>query len=156
MPSVKAVEIFFLEGANQTLVTLEEVFARNIPMVPVPYLPVASSFSAPNVGVNDAAVQRANADVERARAAEATAKSAEAAAKTQLNMQAAFIADLQKRFDAQVEEVKGVQEKLKAMAAAKAAVPNPNPTARPNPSPCPVPGLAVNQSHPTPRPSPIP
>ena len=142
VPSVKGVEIYMLEGATQTLTTLPEVCARDIVMVPVPYLPVASSFSAPNVGVNDAALQRANADVERARAAEATAKAAEAAAKTQLNMQAAFIADLQRRFDAQVDEVKGVQEQLKAMAAAKAAVPNPNPTVRPNPSPCSVVSLA--------------
>ena len=83
-------------------------------MVPVPYLTVASSFSAPNV--------------ERARAAEATAKAAEATA--QLNMQAAFIADLQKKYEAQTNELKVVQEHLKAMATTNAADPNPNPTAR--------------------------
>ena len=61
---------------------------------------------------------------------EATAKAAEAAALTQLNMQAAYIADLQKRFTAQADEVKVVQEQLKAMATANAADPNPKSTAR--------------------------
>ena len=55
-----------------------------------------------------------------------------------------------------VDEVKGVQEQLKAMVTANAADPNPNPTARPNPSPCPIPGLAVNRSHPNPKPNPKP
>ena len=156
VPSVKGVEIYMIEGATQTLTTLPDLCAREIVMVPVPYLPVASSFSAPNVGVNDAAVQRANADVERAHAAEATAKAAEATALTQLKVQATFIADLQKRFDAQVDQVKEVQEQLKAMATAKASVPKPNQTARPNPRPCPIPGLAVNRSDPAPKPNAIP
>ena len=43
------VQIYMLEGAMQTLVTLEEVRARNIVMHPVPYLLVASSFTAQNV-----------------------------------------------------------------------------------------------------------
>ena len=132
VPSVKGVEIYMIEGATQTLTTLQDLCAREIVMVPVPPLPIANSFSAPSA-VDEAALQRANADVERARTAEATAKAAEAAALTQLNMQAAFIADLQKRFDAQVDQVKGVQEQLKAMATAKASVPTPKPTARPNP-----------------------
>ena len=163
VPSVKGVEIYMLEGVTQTLTTLPDLCAREIVMAPVPFLPVSSNFSAPNVGVNDAAVQRANADVERARAAETTAKAAEATAKaaeatalTQLNMQAAFIADLQKKFDAQADQVKGVQEQLKAMAAAKASVPKPNPTARPNPQPCPIPGLAINRCDPVPKPNQYP
>ena len=45
-------------------------------------------------------------------------------------MQAAYIADLQKRFTAQADEVKVVQEQLKAMVTANAANPNPKSTAR--------------------------
>ena len=44
---------------------------------------------------------------------------------TQSNMQAAFIAELQKKVEAQANEFKVVQEQLKAMAMAKAADPKP-------------------------------
>ena len=151
VPSVKGVEIYILEGATQTLVTLQEVRERNIVMTPVPYLPAANSFNAPNVGDTETALQRAQAGEATARAAEATAKAAEVAAKNQLNMQAAFIADLQKK---QVDELKAVQEQLKAMATAKPARPlekpyslphywpsrqpkPPNPKAKPKPQPKP-------------------
>ena len=49
---------------------------------------------------------------------------------TQSNMQAAFIAELQKKVEAQANEFKLVQEQLKAMATANAADPNPKSTAR--------------------------
>ena len=118
-----------LEGTTQTLVTLQEVRAREIVMVPVPYLTDASSFSAPNVERARAAEATAKAAEATAQiAAEATAKAAEATA--QINMQAAFIADLQKKYEAQTNELKVVQEHLKAMATTNAADPNPNPTAR--------------------------
>ena len=44
---------------------------------------------------------------------------------TQSNMQAAFIAELQKKVEAQANEFKLVQEQLKAMATTKAADPKP-------------------------------
>jgi len=67
-----------------------------------------------------------------------------------------FLGPLPTHWPLPTDQVKGVQEQLKAVATAKASVPKPNPTARPNPRPCPIPGLAVNRSDPAPKPNPIP